>query len=44
MLASYPKMFPFENDDKIMSYLKYIRKQPASKKIKVHKSNNVRRK
>ena len=33
-----------EKDDKIMSYLKYIRKQPPSKKVKVHKSNNVRRK
>lgn len=32
-----------ENDDKIMSYLKYIRKQPASKKVKVSKSRNLRK-
>ena len=33
-----------ESDDKISKYLKYIRKQPASKKVKVRKSKNVRKK
>lgn len=33
-----------ENDDNISKYLKYIRKQPSSKKVKVKKSKNVRRK
>lgn len=32
-----------ENDDNITKYLKYIRKQPASKKVKVLKSKNVRK-
>lgn len=33
-----------ENDDNIIKYLKYIRKQPASKKVKVTRSKNVRNK
>ena len=33
-----------ESDYKISKYLKYIRKQPASKKVKVKKSKNVRKK
>ena len=33
-----------ENDDKISKYLKYIRKQPPTKKVKVKKSKNVRKK
>lgn len=33
-----------ENDDSIIKYLKYIRKQSASKKVKVRKSKNVRKK
>lgn len=33
-----------ENDDNIIKYLKYIRKQPASKKVKITKSKNVRNK
>lgn len=31
-----------ENDDNIIKYLKYIKKQPATKKVKVTKSKNVR--
>lgn len=33
-----------ENDDNITKYLKYIKKQPASKKVKITKSKNVRNK
>lgn len=33
-----------ESDEKIEKYLKYIRKQPASKNINVKKSHNVRKK
>lgn len=33
-----------ENDDNINKYLKYIRKQPSSKKVKVKKSKNVQKK
>ena len=33
-----------ENDDNIIKYLKYIKKQPATKKVKVTKSKNVRNK
>lgn len=32
-----------ENDYSIIKYLKYIRKQPASKKVKVKKSRNIRK-
>jgi len=31
------------NDDNILKYLKYIRKQPPSKKVKVLKSKNIRK-
>lgn len=33
-----------ESDYSIEKYLKYIRKQPASKKVKIRKSKNVRKK
>lgn len=32
-----------ENDEKIIKYLKYIRKQPSSKKVSIKKSKNVRK-
>ncbi len=32
-----------ENDHNINKYLKYIRKQPSSKKVKVKKSKNIRK-
>lgn len=31
-----------ENDEQIAKYLKYIRKQPSSKNVRVAKSQNVR--
>lgn len=33
-----------ESDEKISKYLKYIRKQPSTKSVRVKKSKNVRRK
>ena len=33
-----------ENDEKISKYLKYIRKQPSTKKVPIKKSREVRRK
>lgn len=33
-----------EADEKISKYLKYIRKQPSTKSVRVKKSKNVRRK
>lgn len=32
-----------ENDEQVIKYLKYIRKQPASKKVRVSKSKNLRK-
>ena len=37
-------LLKLEDDEKISKYLKYIRKQPSSKKVSVKKSLNVRRK
>ena len=33
-----------ENDEKISKYIKYIKKQPASKTVKVKKSKEIRKK
>lgn len=33
-----------QEDDQISSYLKFIRKQPASKKVRTHKSRERRKK